>query len=317
MSHPVHLVLQQLSSFHPLSAELNQEFLDNSFDIFLKKNDYLMRKGELSSHVYFVIKGIISGQITNKEKTITSFITVDGEFLSAIEGMYGDKPCVEDVRAEEDSYLVAMSSTYFHSLYDLYPEMNVIFRKVLEMYYGDAHYRSIFIRMGSVEDKYIYFLRTFPEHAERIPIEVAASFMNIKTATLLKMIGKMNAGKTLNQQLSKEDIIESMDRFKYYLQKKLTLKQLADLLNTSPHHLSYLLNEHFNENFNSFVNRLRINYILEQLSIQDNLQQYSIDGLGRQAGFSSKTTFFCEFKKRMGLTPYTYSQQNNTVTSSS
>lgn len=308
--HPVQLVLQQLSSFHPLSAELNQEFVENSSEVFFKKDEYLMRKGERSTHVYFVLKGIISGQITSKEKTITTFITVDGEFLSAIEGMYGDKPCVEDVKAEEDSYLVAMCSSYFHSLYDRYPEMNVIFRKVLEMYYGDAHYRSIFIRMGSVEDKYIYFLRTFPEHAARIPVEVAASFMNLKTATLVKMISKMNAGKTSNQQMSKEDIVDNMEKFKPYLQKKLTLKELADRLNINPHQLSYLLNVHFNENFNSFINRLRINYILDQVSIHDNLQQYSIDGLGRQAGFSSKTTFFTEFKKRMGQTPYAYLQQH-------
>jgi AraC-like DNA-binding protein len=101
-----------------------------------------------------------------------------------------------------------------------------------------------------------------------------------------------------------------MEKFKCYLQKKLTLKELADRLNINPHQLSYLLNVHFNENFNSFINRLRINYILDQFSIHDNLQQYSIDGLGRQAGFSSKTTFFTEFKKRMGQTPYAYLQQH-------
>ena len=304
------LVLQQLSSFHPLSAELKQEFVAHSHELYLKKDEYLMRKGALSKQVYFVLKGIISGQITSKEKTVTSFITVDGEFLSAIEGMYGDKPCIEDVKAEADSYLIAMSSSYFHSLYDRYHEMNIIFRKVLEKYYGDAHYRSIFMRMGSVEDKYSYFLRTFPEHAGQIPVAVAASFMNIKTATLQKMIGKMNAGKALNGQLSKADILENMEKFKPYLQKKLTLKQLADQLNINSHQLSYLLNLHFNENFNSFINRLRINYILAQFSIHNNLQQYSIDGLGRQAGFSSKTTFFTEFKKRMGATPYSYLQQH-------
>lgn len=302
-------VLNRLSSIHPLSEELYKEFETNAFEISVKKNEYLMRKGELSKYVYFVMTGIITGRISNRDETIISFITVDGEFLSAIEGMYGDKPCLEDVIAVEDSRLLAMSSTYFHSLYGIFPEMNVIFRQVLEAYYADAHYRSIFIRMGKISDKYMYFLRTFPEHYNRIPVEVAASFLNIKSTTLLKMIAKMNDGESFTPGLSREEIIATMDRFKPYLQKRLTLQQLAGHLNTSGHHLSHLLNEHFNENFNSFINSFRINYVLNEINIRDNLEQYSMDGLGRQAGFSSKSTFFSEFKKRLGITPYVYFKQ--------
>jgi AraC-like DNA-binding protein len=305
----VNAVLKQLSSFHPLSGELRQEFADNSFEISLKKNEYLMRKGELSTHVYFVLKGVVCGQVTNHKETVTSFITVDGEFLSAIEGMYGDKPCVEDVKAEEDSHLLAMCSTYFHGLYDRYPEMNALFRKILELYYTQAHYRSIFIRMGSLADKYAYFLKAFPDHVERIPLSAAASFLNLKDATLQKMINKTRDQKVLDQQLSRESMLISMEVFEPYLQKKLTLHQLASHFKIKPHELSYLLNEYFSENFNSFINRYRINYVLKHFADQVNTGQYSMEGVGRHAGFSSKSTFFTEFKKRVGASPLIYFQK--------
>ncbi|SMD05549.1 helix-turn-helix domain-containing protein [Pedobacter nyackensis] len=302
-------VLNQLSAIHPLSDELCKEFVDKSIEISVKKDEYLMRKGELSKYVYFVVKGIITGQVPNKDETLISFITIDGEFLSAIEGMYGDKSCKEDVRAVEDSSLLAMCSSHFYSLYDRFPELNIVFRKILEAYYADAHYRSIFIRIGKVSDKYNYFLQTYPKHADRIPVAIAASFLNIKSATLLKMIAKMKDEKAMSLQLSRETIIAKMDKFQPYLQKKLTLQQLADLMNTKGHQLSYLLNEYFNENFNCFINRFRIDYILKEFAGKGNLDQYSMDGLGRQAGFSSKSTFFSEFKKRVGETPQNYFKQ--------
>ncbi|TKC56929.1 helix-turn-helix domain-containing protein [Pedobacter hiemivivus] len=308
-SPAVNAVIEQFSSFHPLSDELIQDFSDNSFEISLKKNEYLMRKGELSTHVYFVLKGVVCGQVSNEKETVTSFITVDGEFLSAIEGMYGDKPCVEDVKAEEDSHLLAMCSTYFHGLYDRYPEMNALFRKILELYYTQAHYRSIFIRMGSLADKYAYFLKAFPDHVERIPLSVAASFLNLKDATLQKMINKTKDQKVLDQQLSRESMLISMEVFEPYLQKKLTLQQLASHFKIKPHELSYLLNEYFSENFNSFINRYRINYVLKHFADQVNMGQYSMEGVGRHAGFSSKSTFFTEFKKRVGASPQIYFQK--------
>lgn len=302
-------VLNRLSSIHPLSEELYKEFETNAFEISVKKNEYLMRKGELSKYVYFVMTGIITGRISNRDETIISFITVDGEFLSAIEGMYGDKPCLEDVIAVEDSRLLAMSSTYFHNLYNIFPEMNVIFRQVLEAYYADAHYRSIFIRMGSLADKYAYFLKAFPNHVNRIPLSVAASFLNLKDATLQKMISKTRDQKVLDQQLSRESILISMEMFEPYLQKKLTLYQLACHFNIKPHELSHLLNEYFNENFNSFINGYRIRYILKHFAVQHSPGQYSMEGMGRHGGFSSKSTFFTEFKKRVGCTPQIHFKQ--------
>jgi AraC-like DNA-binding protein len=63
--------------------------------------------------------------------------------------------------------------------------------------------------------------------------------------------------------LEKSQMAEHMKHFmsteKPYLNNELTLTSLADRLKMKPIHLSQILNEEFNENFYTFINRYRVN----------------------------------------------------------
>jgi len=302
----VQQVINQLSAFHPLSKELADEFASKCFKVSLKKNDYLMRKGEHSPYVYFIIEGILAALFVSPKQTVTTFISVSGDFLCAIEGMYGHLPCSEDVRAEANSTLIAIKAQHLLEFFEDYPEMNIVMRKILELYYKIAHDRSVFFRVGSIQDKYEYFLNTYPDHADKIPIEVIASFLNVKINTLQKIRQQQMDQQKNRTALSKLEIEFFVAQTRVFLRKKLTLAELSAKLGISQHELSRLLNLYFNKNFNSFINSYRVNYVLDQLSVKNNLKQYSLDGLGSEAGFSSRSSFFNEFKKNVGVTPFTY-----------
>ncbi|MFC6100012.1 helix-turn-helix domain-containing protein [Olivibacter domesticus] len=80
---------------------------------------------------------------------------------------------------------------------------------------------------------------------------------------------------------------------------------LADYLNLSPRYLSYVLNKHYELNFNDYLNSFRINYVI-QLIENEQHKQFTFEALAREAGFSSRTTFFTAFKKQMGVNPTQY-----------
>lgn len=302
----VQQVISQLNAFHPLSKNLADEFADKCFKVSLKKNEYLMRKGEHSPYVYFIVEGILAALFISPKQTVTTFISVSGDFLCAIEGMYGLIPCDEDIRAEADSTLIAVKAQDLLRFFDDYPEMNIVMRKILELYYKIAHHRSVFFRVGSIQDKYEYFLNTYPNHAHKIPIEVVASFLNVKINTLQKIRQQRVQQQKTRTVLSKLEIEFYVAQTRVFLKKKLTLSDLSEKLGIGPHELSRLLNLYFNKNFNSFINSYRVNYVLDQLSVKNNLKQYSLEGLGSEAGFSSRSSFFNEFKKHVGVTPFTY-----------
>lgn len=99
-----------------------------------------------------------------------------------------------------------------------------------------------------------------------------------------------------------------MNNEKPYLQNNLRLKDLADLIEVKQHHLSQLINEHYNCSFFDFVNRYRIeqaeNLIISQP--KTNLLQIAFD-----AGFNNKTSFVNAFKKFKGVTPSSFRKNYN------
>lgn len=88
----------------------------------------------------------------------------------------------------------------------------------------------------------------------------------------------------------------------------LKINDLAREINVSGHQLSQLLNSNIEKNFTLFVNEYRINEACKILAEKSNL---TIDAIGAEVGFNSKSTFFATFKKIKGVTPSVYQQENS------
>jgi len=104
--------------------------------------------------------------------------------------------------------------------------------------------------------------------------------------------------------ISKHQELQSlMEQEKPYLEPKLTLSKLAKLLDISPNHLSQIINQFENQNFNDFVNKYRIREFIKRATSNN---QFSLLGNAFESGFNSKSTFNSVFKKQKGVTPSQY-----------
>lgn len=82
-----------------------------------------------------------------------------------------------------------------------------------------------------------------------------------------------------------------------------TLSDVAEELNVSAHILSQYLNDDLGKPFTTFINEFRIEKA-KTLLLQD--KRYTIEALGYESGFNSKSTFNTTFKKICGCTPSEY-----------
>jgi AraC-like DNA-binding protein len=87
-----------------------------------------------------------------------------------------------------------------------------------------------------------------------------------------------------------------------YLEDDLNLRELADRLEVFPHHLSQLLNEHYDQNFFDYINSYRAQEVKNMLS-NPTQKDESILSIAFSCGFNSKATFNTFFKKQTGQTP--------------
>jgi len=93
-----------------------------------------------------------------------------------------------------------------------------------------------------------------------------------------------------------------MDEKRPYLDEELNLNKLAHQLSCPPHMLSQCINQMEGRNFNDFINQYRLKEAMKML-MDAKFSSFSVEGIGLEAGFSSKTTFYTAFKKQTGTTP--------------
>jgi AraC-like DNA-binding protein len=112
----------------------------------------------------------------------------------------------------------------------------------------------------------------------------------------------------LNEKVA-EKIISSVNKLmeeeKLYLNSQLSLSELSEKVGVSTHNLSEVINTKLGKNFYDFVNSFRIEEVIKMLKDKKYLN-YSLLGIGYEAGFSSKSAFYSSFKKITGSTPTQY-----------
>ncbi len=102
-----------------------------------------------------------------------------------------------------------------------------------------------------------------------------------------------------------EKIKKLLREEKPYLNPKLTLNELASMLDMPSSHLSHVINDVMQMNFNDLVNSYRVDYIIRLMNDPEN-RKLTLLSLAYEAGFNSKASFFRVFKKQTGQTPSEY-----------
>ncbi len=105
-----------------------------------------------------------------------------------------------------------------------------------------------------------------------------------------------------------EDIDSYMKTTEAFSRTELTIIDLAEKLKVHPKRISASINTIFNQNFNSYVNQLRIKKAKFLMTDQAS-SYFSIEGIGKEVGFHSKSAFYSAFKKVTGTTPTKYKER--------
>ena len=95
-----------------------------------------------------------------------------------------------------------------------------------------------------------------------------------------------------------------------FKQQNLSIIDVAELVSVHPRKVSQALNTVRKQNFNTYINAYRIEKA-KMLLKSDVSNRLSIEGIGFEVGFQSKSTFYAAFKKYVGTTPTAFKQSIN------
>lgn len=111
------------------------------------------------------------------------------------------------------------------------------------------------------------------------------------------------------QELYLKLLDEYMEKYKPYLNERITIKDLAEGLKLPYYNLSIAINNLLNKNFYDYINDYRIREVLNHLK-ESRYDSVNILTIAFKCGFNSKSTFNRVFKIKTGTTPSMYKNGN-------
>ncbi|WP_353719220.1 helix-turn-helix domain-containing protein [Dyadobacter sp. 676] len=132
-----------------------------------------------------------------------------------------------------------------------------------------------------------------------------------KTDELFLLLPEKPAVKKLSEsdaELWLSKLEKAMTEKAVYKNPDLKLHDLSREIQVSGHQLSALLNERLGKNFTTYVNEWRIAEACKMIATEQHL---TLEAIGYEVGFNSKSTFFAAFKKIRGTTPSSFQQTAN------
>ena len=99
-----------------------------------------------------------------------------------------------------------------------------------------------------------------------------------------------------------EQISVTMEKGKLYLQPDFSLEDLARAMDVPKHHLYYCFNHILQKRFTQLRAELRIQYACEQIR-KGATEKKTLEAIGIESGFSSRSTFIMAFRECTGMTP--------------
>lgn len=124
-----------------------------------------------------------------------------------------------------------------------------------------------------------------------------------------------NTTSDINQETFNEILagLQKIEEQHYYLKQECNSYNVAKKIKTNTSYLSKVINAHYQKNFNTYINDLRINYIILKLKESSKFRSYSIQSISEEIGYKSPDSFTKYFKKRTGLLPSVYIKKLNSI----
>ncbi len=220
---------------------------------------------------------------SNYKETYKLFKDIDGELDGVEENTLNI--AYNSISEEYNTIEEAKKESYFKALYVCFIVFGLIF---IVCFFSWRKYQQRKINLTEIL-KYLELTRTNTVESKVVKIEVHKR-INIPKETEELILAKLKK-------------FENTTKF---TNNDISLAVLAGQFETNTKYLSEIINSHYHVNFNTYINKLRINFLVDKLKTDPNFINYKISYLAEVSGFTSHSSFATIFKSITGISPVTF-----------
>lgn len=179
--------LNFLQKIQPLSPEALEAIYSLCALISIRKNQNLQEIGQRCRTIYFVRTGLARIFYLKDDNEVTEYFAFENDLIIRAESLFTGKPSMKAIQALENTVFIGIPSEALFSLFDQYPEIERLFRKIIEQAYVATVNRMEAIQFHSAEERYAQLLEEKPDLIRRISLKHIASYLGITQVSLSRI----------------------------------------------------------------------------------------------------------------------------------
>lgn len=181
------LLFQYFKKYNAISKEAENAIAEICSVINIKRNKDLQPIGHTCKTIYFMNKGMARIYYFKDGIDITESFSFENNLIVRVESLFTAKPSRKAIQIIEDAELVAINASQLFKLYDNFPEIERLFRKIFEAAYVEMVNRIEGIQFHSAEERYKALLHESPDILLRVPLKYIASYLGITQVSLSRI----------------------------------------------------------------------------------------------------------------------------------
>ena len=118
--------MNYLESIHPLSDGLKTYLAENLKQRRIKKEEYLLKAGQICRHVCFIHTGLVRCFYMEGDEEVSTSFVKEGEVVFSVESFFMQTPSIESIQAREDTFFSYIDYEELRCIYIQFPEFKLM-----------------------------------------------------------------------------------------------------------------------------------------------------------------------------------------------
>jgi CRP-like cAMP-binding protein len=180
-------LFKQIQLIYPISTHAKVELQNICKEVDFKKGEDIQLIGHTCKTIYFVESGLVRIYYFKDGTDITESFEFENAFVARAESLFTGKPSKKAIQAIEDTTLIAIDSNKLFKLFDLHPDLERLFRKIIELSYVNTVNRLESLQFYTAEERYANLIKDHSNVLKRVPLKLIASYLGITPVSLSRI----------------------------------------------------------------------------------------------------------------------------------
>jgi CRP/FNR family transcriptional regulator, anaerobic regulatory protein len=181
-------IIEHFSNYLSLSEAEILELESKLTEKKIKRRQFILQEGDVCKHFTFVVNGcfkMYKVDVNGLEHNLQ--FSIENGWIADIGSFYSNKPSELYIEALEQSTILQIAKTDLLRLYSNYPKFDRIFRVLIENAFVNLQKRVLQNISSTAEERYLDFLKSYPNLFNRISNVQIASFIGVTPEFLSKI----------------------------------------------------------------------------------------------------------------------------------